>query len=192
MLNGGLTLRPKFAACRYGVNMGGSRKRWRTFVWVCAICGIVAALFYLVFVAISCYFGVDDGYALWGTAEVVIGYMKSHDGNWPRGWDNLQKQFAVNNGRVPGWDFSKFKSRIRIDFNADPNQLRKISQGPRATKFKVIWPTFDWGIRIGDDPNDLIRDYLQSADKSEPATDRKNLTGTQLPAEGRDRKAGHD
>ncbi len=63
---------------------------------------LVAALGggYLLLV-ITC--GIDDGYALWGAAVMIIDYMEAHDGAWPSGWEDLQSQFAKTNGNVTGW-----------------------------------------------------------------------------------------
>ena len=109
--------------------------------------------------------GIDDGYALWGAGEMVIDYLKKHDGKWPRSWDDLRPQFSVNNGRVGGWSFSQFQDRIRIDFNADPDDLRrKCAESSHAT-FQVIWAKRDSGVRVGDDPNQTLCDYFRQQEK---------------------------
>ena len=128
--------------------------------------GVLIAVAIFAGLAVGVYFviplddDIDDGYALWGAAEMVIDYMKTHDGNWPRSWDDLRPQFNVNNGCVGGWSFSRFQERIAIDFNADPDQLyRKSVELPRAP-FRVIWPKRDSGVRIGDDANQMLCDYF--------------------------------
>jgi hypothetical protein len=96
---------------------------------------------------------------------MVIDYLKTHDGKWPRSWDDLRPQFSVNNGRVGGWRFSRFQDRIGIDFNADPNVLRrKSAESPRAT-FRVIWAKQDSGVRVGDDRNQMLCDYFRQEGK---------------------------
>jgi hypothetical protein len=133
--------------------------------------GVLIALLVLAVVSIGASFmfsinsGIDDAYALWGAAEMVIDYMKTHEGSWPRDWNDLRPQFNANNGRVGGWTFSRFEDRIAIDFNADPNQLCQESvESPRAT-FRVIWATHDSGVRIGDDPNQKLCDYFRNEDE---------------------------
>jgi len=109
--------------------------------------------------------GIDDGYALWGAGEMVIDYLKTHDGKWPRSWDDLRPQFSVNNGRVGGWSFSQFQDRVGIDFNADPDDLRRKSSGSPHADFRVIWAKRDSGIRVGDDPNQMLCDYFRQQEK---------------------------
>jgi hypothetical protein len=92
---------------------------------------------------------------------MVIAYMEAHDGEWPRSWDDLRPQFDAGNGNVPGRTFREFQSRIRIDFDADPDQLyRKSVESPRAS-FRVIWPKWELFVRVGDDPNQRLCNYFR-------------------------------
>ena len=146
---------------------------FRTKRYYIVFCSILAILVVFGVVVAGVYFmlplgsGIDDGYALWGAGEMVIDYMKTHNGEWPRSWEDLRPQFNINNGRVGGWSFSHFQNRIAIDFNADIDQLyQKSIESPRRT-FRVIWARHDSGVRVGDDPNQILCDYFRQKDKFE-------------------------
>lgn len=51
---------------------------------------------------------VDDAYAQWGAETLVIEYMESHDGQWPRSWDDLRPLYSDTKARVGSWSFEKF------------------------------------------------------------------------------------
>lgn len=133
---------------------------------LCLLAGILVAVLVLAMASFGLYLmisldsGIDDGYALWGAGEMVIEYLKVH-GRMPRNWDDLQPQFSAKNGRVGGWSFGQFQDRIGIDFNADANELRRKSAESPVASFRVIWAKWDAGVRVGEDPNQMLCDYFR-------------------------------
>ena len=139
--------------------------------YLATVAGVLAALVVSAAVVIgawlaaSLYWGIDDAYALLGAGEMVIDYLKTHDGRWPRSWEDLRPQFSVNNGRVGGWSYGRFQDRIDIDFEVDPDDLRRQSaESPRAT-FRVIRARWDTGMRVLNDPNQMLCDYFRQEGK---------------------------
>jgi hypothetical protein len=73
----------------------------RTMLAIVAILAIAMALLPPVWRVVSLDW-VDDAYALWGAAEMVVEYLDTHDGRWPKGWDDLRPYFDAGAGRVGG------------------------------------------------------------------------------------------
>jgi hypothetical protein len=133
-------------------------------VVVFAACASPIALVVFVFVNIN--WGIDDAYAKWGAADLVIDYMRLHEGNWPRDWDSLRSLYEEKGGRV-GWSFEKYKSRVRIDFSVDPAELRRQSQAADYATFNVIWAHWtciDWG----GGPNAILHTYFRNEGAAPP------------------------
>lgn len=128
-----------------------------TFALIAVVCGgLLFAYFALTLLGP----GIDDAYALWGAGDMLIDYMETQ-GEWPRSWDDLRPQFDLNNGRVGGWSFAEYQERIRIDFTADPEELRRKSIVSPYASFRVIWARRDCGVRVGDDPNQMLCNYFR-------------------------------
>jgi hypothetical protein len=107
------------------------------------------------------YFGIDDAYAQWGAADMVIHYMRDNDGKWPPDWEALRGYFDKGGGRVGGWSFAQYKSRVFIDFGADPRELRKQSLACDRVPFRVIAARWTVGVVWGDGPNAMLYDYFR-------------------------------
>jgi hypothetical protein len=112
-------------------------------------------------VGISIYNHVDDAYAQWGAADLVIDYMRDHNGRWPKNWDALKPYFERNNGRVSGWSYSTFQDNVRIDFAADASKLRQLSIESASVPFDVIHATSIWGTQFGRGPNEMLYQYFR-------------------------------
>jgi hypothetical protein len=152
------------------------RRSRRTLYWVLLIITLLTLLLGGVYIVVAVNYGVDDGYALWGAAEMVIDYMEIHDGDWPRNWEDLRPQFNASNGNVPGWTFEEYQSRIAIDFNADPDELyRKSLESPHPT-FRVIWPKWELLVRVGGDPNQRLYNYFRRKGKRDESEEGNNGT----------------
>ena len=72
----------------------------------------VLACVLLLLVGLNIYFGIDDAYAQWGAADMVIDYLESHGGEWPTNWEALVPAFNAGGGRVGGWSFAQFRRRV--------------------------------------------------------------------------------
>src|SRR5689334_21253927 len=116
----------------------------------------------LVYAAINIYNHIDDAYAQWGAADMVIDYMMDHHGVWPKNWTSVQTYFDKNNGRVGGWSFANFRSHVYIDFDADPNQLSRLSRVSDSVPFDVIHATSIWGSQFDDGPNETLYHYFRN------------------------------
>lgn len=136
----------------------------RKSLWTAAIVATIAAAVFMIWFFATLDSSVDDGYALWGAAEMVMAYMDEHEGRWPRNWDDLEPHFRRNNGRVGGWSFEKFQSRVVIDFAADVSELRNASRNSSDAAFRVIRAR-NWGAaQVGEGPNDRLHSYFRGTD----------------------------
>lgn len=127
-----------------------------------SIAVVILILFTLLHAGFTIYDGIDDAYAQWGAADMVIDYMREHDGRWPPDWEALSPYFDKSNGRTGGWTFAQFQSRIFIDFSADAERLRRLSRESDSAPFNVIHATSFWDTRFGDGPNAMLHSYFKS------------------------------
>ena len=107
-------------------------------------------------------FDFNDGYAQWAAADMVIEYMETHDGHWPPNWEALRKSFESGKGYLVhvGGTFEQFQKRIVIDFQADPEELRRQSLASDDAQFDVIHG--DWAsVQFGEGPNAVLRTYFR-------------------------------
>jgi hypothetical protein len=121
---------------------------------------------------------LDDAYAQWGAAEMVIDYMADHDGEWPKSWTDLQPYFDNGGGRVAGWSYERFQKHVWIDFTADPNLLRELSQAADKPLFNVIDSTSMFGPCFEDGPNGILMRHFN------PSTRRSASPSTAALAPG--------
>jgi hypothetical protein len=122
-----------------------------------------------IFVAVNVYNHIDDAYAQWGAADMVVQYMVDHNDEWPKSWSLLQTYFDKNNGHVGGWSFAQFQSRVFIDFDADSAQLRRLSFESGSVPFDVIHAVSIWGAQLGGGPNEIIYRYFRNSKHDKPA-----------------------
>jgi len=131
-------------------------------VLICA--GIVLAILVpiaLIYAGLKIYEGIDDAYAQWGAADMVVSYMRDHNGTWPPDWHSLKPYFDRSHGRVAGCSYEQFQSRVFIDFGADADHLRKLSSDSDIVPFDVIHATSFWGAQMGDGPNAMLHGYFR-------------------------------
>lgn len=106
---------------------------------------------------------VPNCYAAWWVADMVVEHMKSHDGAWPRGWEDLSAPYEAcveRSGRH--WTFEELQQRVDVDWQADPKVLAEASNDERPP-FRVIW------LRDGSstywnhaEPNGIVWEYLHA------------------------------
>lgn len=105
--------------------------------------------------------GIDDAYAQWGAADLVIIYMDDHDGAWPKSWDALEPYFDKYGCHVSGWSYETFQKHIWIDFTADSTQLKRKAMSANSPIFNVIGSTRFYSPHFGvDGPNGMIHRYF--------------------------------
>lgn len=129
------------------------------FFWKILLICLFVLTIALIFVGISLFSGIDDAYAQWGAADMVIDYMETHDGQWPPNWEALRKSFETTGGRVGG-TFEDYQKRVFIDFHADPQELRRQSLASEDTSFHVIGAHW-YSAKMGDGPNAMLREYFR-------------------------------
>jgi hypothetical protein len=98
---------------------------------------------------------VHDAYAGWGAAELVINYMETHEGAWPRRWEDLR-------GPAHG-DVGSIRKLVEIDFGVNPAALPQAEAVDDNAPFRVIW--LRDGRRVywkGQEPNRMIWEYLRA------------------------------
>jgi hypothetical protein len=132
----------------------------RTFLIACPLVALFGCVLFWLVAGFT--IGIDDAYAEWGAAEMVIDYMEEHDGKWPRDWEALRPYFQSGGGRVGGWSFEKYKDRIRIDFNADVRSLRQQSLASDSITFNVISASHNTGVHFGEGPNCILYAYFRT------------------------------
>lgn len=114
---------------------------------------------------------IPEAYAAWDTGTLLVEYMKAHDDQWPKSWDDL---LTIMDGKT-GSDFMlrgrggldkeyaiSLRQKILIDWSFDPRTrhperpVRPLDGKP----FPVTWK--------GAEPNQMVRDHLDSRSKSSP------------------------
>jgi hypothetical protein len=144
-----------------GSNLSSRTMRSRSLLLAGIAILLVSAL---AFVVVNAAMGIDDAYAEWGAADMVIDCMRAHDGRWPSGWQALRPLFEAGGGRVGGWSFQQYQSRVFIDFNADVDDLRRLSTQSSSVPFDVIhgrWTCLHWG----GGPNEILYRYFREMPK---------------------------
>jgi len=106
--------------------------------------------------------GLPGAYAQWGAAELVIHYMKTHEGKWPPDWEALRETYQSGNGQGHiGGTFRDIKTLVVIDFNVDPEELRRESIASDRVAFRVIDIRSGPRVTIGGGPNAMLRRYFR-------------------------------
>jgi hypothetical protein len=118
----------------------------------------------LVYAGVNIYNGIDDAYAQWGAADMVVAYMRDHDGKWPPDWASLKPYFDQNNGRVGDWSYERFQSHVFIDFAADAMHLRRLSWESDTVVFDVIHATSLWADQFNGGPNEILHRYFRESE----------------------------
>lgn len=99
---------------------------------------------------------ITDAYAQWWVASMIVEHMERNNDSWPHSWDELEESYEICAGRSGKvWAFDDIRSRVHVDFAADPLKLAK------APGFQVIslrnGKRTHWERR---EPNEIIWRYL--------------------------------
>ncbi len=137
-------------------------RRWRVLIAVTAlVLALVGGAAYFVRNTTA---ATGDAYAAWWVADMVIEYMETHDGAWPRSWDDLREPFETctqRSGRP--WTFEQLRDRVEVDWDADPNELATKPVEGSGPPFKVIWLRNGGSTHWKEhEPNRMVLDYLRS------------------------------
>lgn len=141
--------------------------RWlrRLGVLIVSLGGLLVG--FVVLFAVNASSGINDGYAHWGAHNMLVEFMREHGGRWPRSWDDLEPQFRESNGKVGGWSYERYQSRVWIDFEADPGALRAASEAAgagAAAPFNVVrsrrfWQA-PWVWHWGGGADQMLHDFF--------------------------------
>jgi hypothetical protein len=106
---------------------------------------------------------INDAYAVEWAADMVIEYMKSHDGAWPRSWDDLREPYKACAQRVgEPWTFEQLRDRVDVNWDVDPVRLANAPDIGAEPPFVVIWLRSGSGSHWeAHEPNRKILDYLR-------------------------------
>lgn len=126
---------------------------------------------------------VRDAYAQEWVAGMVIRHMEWHEGSWPNDWEDLKEPYEVSAGRSgQPWSFGELRSRVAIDFAANPAELSQASETDGRPPFRAIYlrngKQTHWA---GGEPNSRVLRYLKERAQrpasykypEPPATDEK-------------------
>lgn len=140
----------------------------------------MAALAIAVWVAVVFVRAVLDvprqAYAVWWTADLVVAYMESHEGAWPRGWEDLRPLTEVAtevsetkepDGNVivefrPKAGIQELQRYVEVDWSADPGELLRVPRREAGPPFRVIYLRNGRTTHYeGREPNQMILEYLE-------------------------------
>ena len=119
---------------------------------------------------------IPHSYAAWTTGDLLVEYMNTHNGSWPRGWKDLEnaRDSLIRKGRNIYYDFNKLPAIVRIDWTAEPAALAKaaLSDGESAIRAITQLDGSKLEARWGPDtePNRKVGRYLVQKYSTPPST----------------------
>ena len=135
--------------------------------------GVIAFVILLVVgLLLAVYFGVkttreivEECYTQERVALSVIEHMKTHDGAWPAGWEDVGRAYerVANEDHEHSWSLDDMRRRVEIDWKAEPDRLLESAKPDDRHPFKVIWLRDGRDVHwTGGEPNQMILEYLRS------------------------------
>ncbi len=95
---------------------------------------------------------------------MVVEHLDANDGEWPKNWNALRDDYQTcvkRSGRP--WEFEQLRTRVAVDWDANPKKLINDSDASDIAAFRVIWlrdgTNSYWE---GYEPNQIILRYLRS------------------------------
>jgi hypothetical protein len=88
---------------------------------------------------------VENAYAVWNVAEMVVIHLERNDGRWPKDWEDLRPAARIFT-KDENVDLAHWQEHVVIDFSADPRKLAAAPFDPVKDErpFDVIrnrhWP----------------------------------------------------
>ena len=133
---------------------------------------LVAAIGIWVF--FQCQRIVEEAYAVWQTADLIVVHLEKNCGTWPSGWDDLRSLVADNEGPYsserdgaeevgfrPPSNIDRLAELVDVDWGADVAELSRAPFPKSGHPFRVIWLRSGRGTHYeGCEPNCLIKAYL--------------------------------
>ena len=115
-------------------------------------------------------------YAAWDTANLIVEHLDTHDGQWPKSWDDLiaAADTLPRDGRrlyfVDGEinHFEDLPKLVAVDWNADPETIAQVEREDVSEAVRVVTRADGGDIRVMfADPNGIIWGYLRERSQSE-------------------------
>ena len=124
----------------------------------------LAILGYFAFGVIDTVQHIPEAYAAWDTGTLLVAYMKSHDDQWPKSWDDLLTVLESEEGRnlplrgaaVGDSAYAQsLKKTVSIDWSFSPDRFSEEEPVRRSdgSSFHLLWQSAD--------PNKMVKSYLQ-------------------------------
>jgi hypothetical protein len=109
---------------------------------------------------------VRDCYAQWWVAGMVNTFMDFNDGQWPQSWEDLEEPYEIHAARAGRpWTFDDLRSRVEVDFSANPEELAKTALNDGKATFRVVYLRNGKQHHYeGTEANSLIWEHLQKRD----------------------------
>jgi len=133
------------------------------------VIGIIA---YLVGGLLYAWHHVPEAYAAWDTGSLLVAYMESHDGRWPRGWDDLlsvlhgegTRSIMMRGAEASDSEYPRrLREMVSIDWSFDPATSgpdeRPVVR-PDNSRFPMVWEHAD--------PNEMVHRYIEGHLKASP------------------------
>src|SRR5262245_10572043 len=111
-------------------------RRWLITI---AVLFVVAIIAFAITVIRQGHLSIDNAYAEWSVGDMIVDFMERNDGKWPSSWNDLSIDFS-NDNRVGGWSLADYSERVRVDWNANPDDLARASLSSTYPTFNVIGP----------------------------------------------------
>ena len=145
------------------------KRKWKIMIYS-ILTFLILGILLFVYAVKSILGAVDDSYAQWDAAIVILNHMRKNNNSWPQNWDDLEQSYKKTKGLrlYKGW--KNMKERVEIDFSANPVELKNTVPKGEKQPFKVVWllngGRSHWS---GAEPNTLIFEYLNKEN-----TEQKN------------------
>jgi hypothetical protein len=103
---------------------------------------------------------IPESYAAWTTGNLIVDYLATHENQWPRSWEDLDR--ATNCQRYTKIEI--LRTKVKIDWDANFNQLLQLARTNHSTPLRLVTRPngkklcADWGPDT--EPNRKIMGYL--------------------------------
>ena len=103
---------------------------------------------------------IPESYAAWTTGNLIVDYLATHENQWPRSWEDLDR--ATNCQRYTKIEI--LRTKVKIDWGANFDHLLQLTRTNRSTPLRLVTRPngkklcADWGRDT--EPNRKIKGYL--------------------------------
>src|SRR5687768_3660530 len=123
-----------------------------------------AILFALILLAQRLRDRIYDAYAAEWVSGLIISHLRTHDGQWPADWNDLNEQLQAHRYKHGGWSLEDLQRRVEVNFQIDPANFIKDPRGAVRLRSGRTTHFDDW------EPNQTIARYLREHPSTRPTT----------------------